>query len=148
MFLSRHQTPNGPCWALDGELLVPAFDLGMLLELPRATYPDFLPLLRTGEQATGRTLAPVELMHEVWASGVTYLRSRDARQAESETGDEAKCCEFDDGSGPCCQQRADGEHPDGDQDDVATSESRNEPTDRDVADRDAEARQCKGRSEV
>ena len=87
MFLSRHQTPNGPCWALDGELLVPAFDLGMLLELPRATYPDFLPLLRTGEQATGRTLAPVELMHEVWASGVTYLRSRDARQAESETGD-------------------------------------------------------------
>jgi 2-dehydro-3-deoxy-D-arabinonate dehydratase len=26
-------------------------------------------------------------MHEVWASGVTYLRSREARQAESEVGD-------------------------------------------------------------
>jgi 2-dehydro-3-deoxy-D-arabinonate dehydratase len=87
MFLSRHHTPNGSCWALDGELLPPAFDLGLLLELPRAAYPDFLRLLRTGEHVTGRSLAPVELMHEVWASGVTYLRSRDARQAESETGD-------------------------------------------------------------
>ncbi len=87
MFLSRHQTPSGPCWALDGELLPPAFDLGLLLELPRAAYPDFLRSLGTGESAGGPRLAPVELMHEVWASGVTYLRSRDARQAESEVGD-------------------------------------------------------------
>jgi 2-dehydro-3-deoxy-D-arabinonate dehydratase len=39
------------------------------------------------EPADGPLLAPLEMMHEVWASGVTYLRSRDARQAESETGD-------------------------------------------------------------
>jgi 2-dehydro-3-deoxy-D-arabinonate dehydratase len=87
MYLSRHHTPSGARWAVDGDLLPPAFDLGLLLELPRAAYPDFLRTIRTGEQATGRNLAPVELMHEVWASGVTYLRSRNARQAESETGD-------------------------------------------------------------
>jgi 2-dehydro-3-deoxy-D-arabinonate dehydratase len=87
MFLSRHHTANGPRWALDGDLLPPAFDLGLLLELPRAAFSAFLRTLPTGERAVGRHLAPVELMHEVWASGVTYLRSRDARQAESETGD-------------------------------------------------------------
>jgi 2-dehydro-3-deoxy-D-arabinonate dehydratase len=43
--------------------------------------------MRTGELAEGDLLAPTEPAQEVWASGVTYLRSRDARQAESETGD-------------------------------------------------------------
>ena len=32
-------------------------------------------------------LAPVDADHEIWASGVTYLRSRDARVAESQTSD-------------------------------------------------------------
>ena len=32
-------------------------------------------------------LAPLQAMQEVWASGVTYLRSRDARESESDTGD-------------------------------------------------------------
>ena len=32
-------------------------------------------------------LAPIEASQEVWASGVTYQRSREARQAESNTGD-------------------------------------------------------------
>ena len=32
-------------------------------------------------------MAPLEPSQEVWASGVTYLRSRDARESESDTGD-------------------------------------------------------------
>lgn len=87
MFLTRHSTTNGPQWALDGALLPPAFSLGLLLELPRAVYGEVLDAMVTDEPAPEADLAPVELMHEVWASGVTYLRSRDARQAESESGD-------------------------------------------------------------
>mgnify|MGYP000938863021 CR=1 FL=1 len=87
MYLTRHHTQTGPRWAVDGTLLTPAFDLGMLLELPRGVYADFLRAVSTGEPVSGQPLAPLEPLHEVWASGVTYLRSRDARQAESETGD-------------------------------------------------------------
>ena len=32
-------------------------------------------------------IPPIEPLHEVWASGVTYLRSRDARKAESSVAD-------------------------------------------------------------
>jgi 2-dehydro-3-deoxy-D-arabinonate dehydratase len=85
--LTRHQTETGPRWALDGIFLAPSFTLGLLLELPHAAYGDALAALLTGEEATGALLAPIEPSQEVWASGVTYLRSRDARQAESETGD-------------------------------------------------------------
>lgn len=87
MFLTRYQTPSGARWALNGDFLTTAFDLGLLLELPASAYSGFLSALRTGEKASGQTLAPIEPLQEVWASGVTYLRSRDARQAESETGD-------------------------------------------------------------
>lgn len=87
MYLTRHDTPNGSQWALDGELLIPAFDLGLLMELPMEAYADALHAMTTGEPASGLYLPPIEATQEVWASGVTYLRSRDARQAESETGD-------------------------------------------------------------
>ena len=87
MYLMRHETRNGSQWALDGELLIPAFDLGLLLELPFEAYAATLQAMTTGEPAEGLCLAPIEAMQEVWASGVTYLRSRDARQTESETGD-------------------------------------------------------------
>jgi 2-dehydro-3-deoxy-D-arabinonate dehydratase len=87
MYLTRHETRNGSQWALDGVLLIPAFDLGLLLELPVEVYPAALQTMVTGEPVEGPCLAPIEAMQEVWASGVTYLRSRDARQAESETGD-------------------------------------------------------------
>jgi 2-dehydro-3-deoxy-D-arabinonate dehydratase len=39
------------------------------------------------EPATGALLAPLEVAHEVWAAGVTYLRSREARRAESTLAD-------------------------------------------------------------
>jgi 2-dehydro-3-deoxy-D-arabinonate dehydratase len=40
-------------------------------------------MLPADEPATDPLLAPLEAEQEVWASGVTYLRSRDARMAES-----------------------------------------------------------------
>lgn len=43
--------------------------------------------LRTDEPARGPLLPPVEATQEVWASGVTYWRSRQARTSESTTKD-------------------------------------------------------------
>lgn len=87
MYLSRHQTSEGPRWALDQRYLPKAFDLGLLLELPRQSLSAFLRALPTGEAASGPLLAPIEADQEVWAAGVTYLRSRDAREAESQLKD-------------------------------------------------------------
>lgn len=42
---------------------------------------------QTPEPAEGALLAPIDPYQEVWASGVTYLRSREAREAESATAD-------------------------------------------------------------
>jgi 2-dehydro-3-deoxy-D-arabinonate dehydratase len=87
MYLTRHQTPDGPGWALDGALLPRGTTLSSLLELPLATIGAILPALPLGPPAAGALLPPIEPAQEVWASGVTYLRSRDARQAESSVGD-------------------------------------------------------------
>jgi 2-dehydro-3-deoxy-D-arabinonate dehydratase len=87
MVLTRHATPDGPRWALDDNFLPAAFSLRLLLALPRSAIPAALNALATTQPASGDRLAPLEPDHEIWASGVTYLRSRDARQAESVVGD-------------------------------------------------------------
>jgi 2-dehydro-3-deoxy-D-arabinonate dehydratase len=87
MYLTRHQTPQGPRWALDGHFLPQQFHLGLLLELPQKAIGECLKTILTDESAEGTILPPLEPTHEVWASGVTYLRSRDARQAESNVAD-------------------------------------------------------------
>jgi 2-dehydro-3-deoxy-D-arabinonate dehydratase len=40
-----------------------------------------------GEAVEGPALAPIDPAQEVWAAGVTYLRSRAAREQESQTAD-------------------------------------------------------------
>lgn len=87
MQLTRHQTTNGSRWALDGQFLPPHINLGVLLSLPQSVMTELLNTLPKGESAEGVLLPPVEETQEVWASGVTYLRSREAREAESDTGD-------------------------------------------------------------
>ncbi len=87
MYLSRHLTEGGARWALDGRYLPAAFDLDLLLELPAADVPRFLEGLSRGESAEDPLLAPVEPAQEVWASGVTYEKSREARIAESTEAD-------------------------------------------------------------
>ena len=87
MYLTQHQTTAGPRWALDGKYLPAHFNLNLLLELPQKNIANFLKSLPPGESANGDLLPPLESTHEVWACGVTYLRSRDARQAESDVPD-------------------------------------------------------------
>lgn len=87
MQLTRHSTPTGPRWAQDGKFLSEGFTLGRLLELEEPFMAPFMDSVLTAEPATGPLLAPIESDQEVWASGVTYQRSREARTAESEIKD-------------------------------------------------------------
>ena len=87
MKLTRHRTQSGPRWAAGAHWLAEAFDLGGLLETPLRALSSFLEGMTTAEPAHGALLAPIEAGQEVWASGVTYQRSREARQAESDVGD-------------------------------------------------------------
>jgi 2-dehydro-3-deoxy-D-arabinonate dehydratase len=87
MYLSRHLTARGARWALEGRYLPEAFTLDLLLELPVREGVDLLGSLPLGGAAEDPLLAPVEPTQEVWASGVTYEMSREARKAESAEAD-------------------------------------------------------------
>src|ERR687885_2711971 len=86
-YLTRHETAQGPRWALDGNYLPTRFGLNLLLELSAEAVPGLLEGMSTGEPAEGPLLPPLEPSHEVWGCGVTYQRSREARQAESGEAD-------------------------------------------------------------
>jgi len=86
-YLTKHLTARGARWAADGRLLADDFHLRRLLALRVAEGPGFLRASATAETADGPLLAPVEEASEVWAAGVTYLRSRNAREAESTVRD-------------------------------------------------------------
>jgi len=87
MYLTRHETEQGLRWAVDGQFLTGEVDLSALLALPKEAMLSSLTGSLADEPAQGHLLPPIDPMHEVWASGVTYLRSRQARQAESGVGD-------------------------------------------------------------
>src|SRR5919107_1703191 len=87
MYLSHHQTATGPRWALDERYLPQDFTLERLLEMPGGGVRSFLQDLGTEGLAEDPLLPPIEPAHEVWASGVTYLRSREARELESTDAD-------------------------------------------------------------
>src|SRR4029077_2929657 len=55
MYLTRHATPDGPRWAVDGQFLPLAFSLRLLLALPAAALGT-LASLSTGEPASGDQL--------------------------------------------------------------------------------------------
>ncbi len=87
MFLTKHKTKQGPRWALDGKLLPEQFNLGLLLAQNVSAQTSVLQESVTHEPADGPLLAPIDPTQEVWACGVTYLRSREARKEESDMGD-------------------------------------------------------------
>lgn len=87
MDIMRLLTEHGPRWAVDGRLLPAEFHLGLLMDLLARNHASYLSGLATHEEAHGTPLPPIESDQEVWASGVTYQRSREAREAESATGD-------------------------------------------------------------
>jgi 2-dehydro-3-deoxy-D-arabinonate dehydratase len=83
MLLTKH----GARWALDGYFLPPGLTLSTLLKLPSEIMVQLLNNLAQREPAVGTMVAPIDANQEVWAAGVTYLRSREARRAESTVGD-------------------------------------------------------------
>lgn len=87
MYLTKHQTDSGARWALDGSYLPETFTLGFLLSVPKTAVFDILRALPVAGKADDLLLAPIDDSQEVWACGVTYLRSREARQAESNVAD-------------------------------------------------------------
>ncbi len=87
MYLTKHQTAAGPRWAVDGYLLPATFSLSLLMELPNSAVAKFLQSIAVGEKTAAPLVAPIEATQEVWACGVTYLRSRDARKEESSVKD-------------------------------------------------------------
>ena len=90
MHLSRHRAAGVPRWALDGRYLPQDFTLEHLLAVEATDVGGFIEgySLERLERATeDPLLPPVEPAHEVWASGVTYLQSRDAREMESADAD-------------------------------------------------------------
>jgi 2-dehydro-3-deoxy-D-arabinonate dehydratase len=88
MILTRHKTSSGAArWALDGRYLPTNLTLSLLLGLPRAQAIRLIAEAVTDLPADGELLPPVEGDQEVWACGVTYLRSRDARTRESTVKD-------------------------------------------------------------
>ncbi|MCH9675707.1 MAG: fumarylacetoacetate hydrolase family protein [Gammaproteobacteria bacterium] len=87
MYLTRHSTSHGARWAVDGKFLPGRFHLGAVLSLPAQQVADSLTAYKTSLDAVGELLAPIEHDQEVWASGVTFLRSREARMEESDTKD-------------------------------------------------------------
>lgn len=87
MYLTRHQTTQGARLALDGAYLPRYLTLQMLLDLPLDALGQLMESLPTEGAADGLLLPPLEPLHEVWACGVTYLRSREARELESDAKD-------------------------------------------------------------
>ncbi len=87
MKLTRHHSQNGARWAADGLCLAATFDFRALLETPLKEMSAYLESMLTTDPSQGSLLAPIEANQEVWACGVTYQRSREARQAESNSGD-------------------------------------------------------------
>ncbi len=87
MQLTRHETRQGARWAVDGYALPAGLTLSTLLELPGDTMREWLRHAPRTEPITGELLAPIDPQHEVWAAGVTYLRSREARRSESASAD-------------------------------------------------------------
>jgi Fumarylacetoacetate (FAA) hydrolase family protein len=86
-YLTRHATADGPRWALDGYYLPTDFSLGAWLARPLDEAYAWLAAQPLGDAADAPLLAPIEDAQEAWASGVTYLSSRMAREAESQSAD-------------------------------------------------------------
>lgn len=87
MLLTKHKTTNGSRWAVEGHFLPPSMNLSMLLEVRREEMNQILKTFSKAESAIGEEEAPIDPHQEVWAAGVTYLRSRDARKEESSVAD-------------------------------------------------------------
>jgi 2-dehydro-3-deoxy-D-arabinonate dehydratase len=82
--LARYIYQSVPRWACNGKFLPTNFNIKFLLELPKTIAISVLEETTSDIPASGRVIPPIEPGLEIWASGVTFLRSRDARMAEAQ----------------------------------------------------------------
>ena len=95
MLLTKHKTDDGSRWAVEGYFLPSSMNLSTLLKMSREKMFQTLKTSLDAESAIGTVLsvskgteeAPIDPCQEVWAAGVTYLQSRDARKEESTVAD-------------------------------------------------------------
>ncbi|MDX1432101.1 MAG: fumarylacetoacetate hydrolase family protein [Gammaproteobacteria bacterium] len=86
-YLTRHLGSHGARWVVNGRHLPAGVDRSTLLQLRLDAIRALLDASAAEQAGDGAPLPPIEHDQEVWASGVTYLRSREARMVESETKD-------------------------------------------------------------
>lgn len=86
--LARIEVDGDVLWAVRrGEEYSPlGMNLAELLRLPGAEARAIVERAIGGGLQPSRVLAPIDPQHEVWAAGVTYLRSRDGRIEEASDG--------------------------------------------------------------
>jgi len=87
MQLSRRMVGGKSRWFLGDNALPSDWKLDSILSLSRAQILDTLTERAQGSEQSECYLSPVEGTQEVWAAGVTYLRSRVEREAESIVAD-------------------------------------------------------------
>ena len=87
MILTRHLRDSEIRWAINGATLPPDTSLGSLLQKPHHEMMSYLGQLWPAQYPGGKIVAPIDNDQEVWASGVTYLRSRVERESESIVAD-------------------------------------------------------------
>lgn len=88
--LVRYRTPAGEVriGLAEGGRLPPGFaTLGELLQLSIADFRSAVESATNASPTPSRILAPIDGQTEVWAAGVTYKRSEEARVEESATPD-------------------------------------------------------------
>jgi 2-dehydro-3-deoxy-D-arabinonate dehydratase len=83
------RTETGPVLIGDGSTAAAIAGASTLAELMRLPLAEFRARVDAARPATrsGRILAPIDAETEVWAAGVTYKRSEEARVEESATPD-------------------------------------------------------------
>ena len=88
MLLQRNLIDNAFIWSVDGRRLARGTDLSTLLgQGRRAMLRQLVEEPSVALPADAAVQAPVDPHQEVWGSGVTYLRSREARESESAAAD-------------------------------------------------------------
>lgn len=86
--LARLELDGDVLWAVRraDEYVALGMTLSELLRLPAAEARSAVEAAAGPDIRPSRILAPVDPSHEVWAAGVTYLRSRDGRIEEASDG--------------------------------------------------------------
>lgn len=87
MILTRMQVQGQARWCLEGFPLPNRLGLSDLMEINRREMMALLASLQGGDWIRGERMAPIDPFQEVWAAGVTYQRSREARREESDIAD-------------------------------------------------------------